>query len=330
MKLCQYEVGGSGVRLGVALAGETCIGDLALGYLEHLAHAGRAPDAPGAIPATTEELLALGEPGRAAAQAAADVLAAHEAAGTLSEPLAWPLAQVRLYAPVRRPPKFFAIAINHRAMMARVRRAPDSTAAHYFIKLHTTIVGPNDPIEIPPIGQVGSEVELVAVIGKGGKNIPRDSALEHVYGYMLHNDVTAHEMRRTREWVVVNPGTDREERLSYPGRYKNIDRTAPLGPWLVTRDEIPDPQTILLQTWLNGSLCMEGSTADHVFPIAELVSYISQAHRLEPGDLISSGTVPAAAPWTFATIDYLKHGGVAETAGTGLGRQRNPILAIPG
>ena len=330
MKLCQYEVGGSGVRLGVALAGETCIGDLALGYLEHLAHAGRAPDAPGAIPATMEELLALGESGRAAAQAAADVLAAREAAGTLSEPLAWPLAQVRLYAPVRRPPKFFAIAINHRAMMARVRRAPDSTAAHYFIKLHTTIVGPNDPIEIPPIGQVGSEVELVAVIGKGGKNIPRDSALEHVYGYMLHNDVTAHEMRRTREWVVVNPGTDREERLSYPGRYKNIDRTAPLGPWRVTRDEIPDPQTILLQTWLNGSLCMEGSTADHVFPIAELVSYISQAHRLEPGDLISSGTVPAAAPWTFATIDYLKHGGVAETAGTGLGRQRNPILAIPG
>ena len=328
MKLCQYEVGGSGVRLGVALAGETRIGDLALGYLAHLAHAGRAADAPGALPATMEELLALGEPGRAAAQAAAHTLAAREAAGTLCEPLAWPLAQVHLHAPVRRPPKFFAIAINHRDMMARVKRAPDSNAAHYFIKLHTTIVGPNDPIEIPPIGQVGSEVELVAVIGSGGKHIPRERALEHVYGYMLHNDVTAHEMRRRREWVVVNPGTEREERLSYPGRYKNIDKTAPLGPWLVTRDEIPDPQTILLQTWLNGSLCMQGSTADHVFPIAELVSYISQAHRLEPGDLISSGTVPAVAPWTFATIDYLKHGGVAETAGTGLGRQRNPIVAL--
>ena len=328
MKLCQYEVGGSGIRLGVALADESLIGDLATGYLEYTATHPSTPGWPHALPGTMEALLALGEPGRAAAQAAAHPRAAHASAGGLKPPMAWPSAQVHLHAPVRRPPKFFAVAINHRAMMARTKRAPDSTAAHYFIKLHTTIVGPYDPIEIPPIGQVGSEVELVAVIGKGGKNIPLENALDHVYGYMLHNDVTAHEMRRTREWVVVNPGTEKEERLSYPGRYKNIDKTAPLGPWLVARDEIPDPQTILLQTWLNGSLCMEGNTADHMFPIAELVSYISSAHTLEPGDLISSGTVPAQAPWTFATIDYLKHGGVAETEGTGLGRQRNPIVAI--
>lgn len=329
MRLCQYTVGGM-QRLGVALAGDQKIGDLRAGYVGAMAAAGSVPGgaSDADIPANMIALISQGDEGRQRAELAIAYLEKLVNSGAGQAPVVWDAKDVRLEAPVTRPSQFFSIAVNNKQMMSRVQRSPKSKGATYFIKLHTTIIGPYDPIEIPDIGQVGSEVEMVAVIGKGGKNIPVKDALSHVYGYMLHNDVTAHAMRRDEEWVIVNPGTEKEERLTYPGRYKNIEKTAPLGPWLVTADELGDPQKVELRTWINDSMCMEGTTADHLFDVATLVSYLSEAHTLEPGDLISTGTVPAKAPWSFATIDYLKHGGYAESEGTGLGRQRNEIKAV--
>lgn len=321
MKLCQYSVGGGQPRLGAGLSGDR-IGDLAAGLLGAL-RAGNVADY--RFPRTMEELIADGEPALAAARAAAAWLEAHGKA----EPLVYEMGSVHVHAPITRPPKFFSVAINNKVMLSRCSRAPGAAAnPHYFIKLHTTIVGPFDPIEIPPVGQVGAEIEVAIVIGKGGRHIPEDRAMEHIYGYMTHNDVTAHEMRRTSEWVIVNPGKPNEERLSYPGRYKNLEKSAPLGPWLVTRDEVPDPQKLKYHAWLNGSMCMDGTSADHMFGAAYLVSYLSKAHTLEPGDIISSGTVPAKDPWTFATIDFLKAGGYVEAEIEGLGKQKNAITPV--
>ncbi len=323
MKLCQYSVGGGKPRLGAGLPGER-IGDLAAGLVGAV-NAGTVADYE--MPRSTESLIADGDTGLAAAKAAAAWLSSNVA--TLAEPTVFPMSAVHVHAPLTRPPKFFSVAINNKLMLQRCKRAPGAeNNPHYFIKLHTTIVGPYDPVEIPPVGQVGSEIEVAIVIGKGGRFIPEDRALEHVYGYMTHNDVTAHEMRRTTEWVIVNPGKPNEERLSYPGRYKNLERSAPLGPWLVTRDDVPDPQKLMYRAWLNGSMCMEGSSADHMFGAAYLVSYLSKAHTLEPGDIISSGTVPAKDPWTFATIDFLKAGGYVEAEIEGLGKQKNAIKPV--
>lgn len=327
MKLCQYSIGGGQPRLGVGLPGDR-IGDLAgglLGALKAATPAGSVADY--RFPRTMEEMIADGDTGLAAARASDGWLKAN--AAKLGEPLVFDMASVHVHAPVTRPPKFFSVAINNKVMLSRCKRAPGAEEnPHYFIKLHTTIVGPFDPVEIPPVGQVGSEIEVAIVIGKGGRHIPQDKALEHIFGFMTHNDVTAHEMRRATEWVIVNPGKPNEERLSYPGRYKNLEKSAPLGPWLVTRDEVPDPQNLQYRAWLNGSMCMEGSSADHMFTAAYLVSYLSKAHTLEPGDIISSGTVPAKDPWTFATIDFLKAGGHVEAEVVGLGKQKNEIKPV--
>jgi 2-keto-4-pentenoate hydratase/2-oxohepta-3-ene-1,7-dioic acid hydratase in catechol pathway len=230
-------------------------------------------------------------------------------------------------APITRPPKFFAIAINGRANWERSIK-PEGATAQYFIKLRTCITGPGDPVEIPDIGSVGPEVELAVIIGKGGKHIPEDRALDHVFGYTIHNDLTAHDLRAQKSWIRLVRKDGSEEQLTYPGRWKNFDTFSPLGPWLVTPGEVPDPEALRMSAHLNGELVQEGSTAEFVFKVPQIITFLSQAHTLEPGDIISTGTVPAVAPWTMAGIHLRKYGGQISCEIEGLGQQINSIKAV--
>ena len=280
------------------------------------------PDAP----ETMEHLVEASAAGRfdlgALAAAASALTPVDEARlGALSPALS------ALAAPITRPPKFFAIAINGRANWDRSIK-PEGATAQYFIKLRTCITGPGDPVEIPDIGAVGPEVELAVVIGKGGKHIPRERALEHVFGYTIHNDLTAHDLRSQKSWIRLRRKDGSEEQLTYPGRWKNFDTFSPLGPWLVTPDEVPDPGRLRLTAKLNDDLVQDGTTADFVFDVPHLVAFLSEAHTLEPGDIISTGTVPPVAPWTMAGMDLRRYGGQIVCEIDGLGRQVNPIKAV--
>lgn len=230
-------------------------------------------------------------------------------------------------APVTRPPKFFAVAINGRANWERSIK-PEGATAQYFIKLRTCITGPGDPVEIPDIGSVGPEVELAVIIGKGGKHIPENHALDHVFGYTIHNDLTAHDLRSQKSWIKLVRKDGTEEQLTYPGRWKNFDTFSPMGPWLITPDEIGDPENLRMSARLNDDLVQDGTTADFVFKVPQLISFLSQAHTLEPGDIISTGTVPPVAPWTMAGMDLRKYGGQITCEIEGMGQQINPIKAV--
>lgn len=230
-------------------------------------------------------------------------------------------------APITRPPKFFAIAINGRANWERSIK-PEGATAQYFIKLRTCITGPGDPVEIPDIGSVGPEVELAVIIGKGGKHIAESDALDHVFGYTIHNDLTAHDLRSQKSWIKLVRKDGSEEQLTYPGRWKNFDTFSPLGPWLVTPDEVPDPENLRMTAHLNDDLVQDGTTADFVFTVPQLIAFLSEAHTLEPGDIISTGTVPPVAPWTMAGMHLRKYGGQITCEIDGLGRQVNPIKAV--
>jgi 2-keto-4-pentenoate hydratase/2-oxohepta-3-ene-1,7-dioic acid hydratase in catechol pathway len=237
------------------------------------------------------------------------------------------LASIHLRAPILTPPKFFAIAINGRANWERSIK-PEHPKPQYFIKLRTCLTGPHDPVEIPDIGSVGPEVEIAVIIGRPGKRIPVSRAAEHVFGYAVHNDLTAHDLRVKSEWIRLRRKDGSEEHLTYPGRWKNFDTFSPLGPWISTPDEIPDPNALELWAKLNGELVQRGRSGEVAFTAPQIISYLSEAHTLEAGDIISLGTVPAVEPWTLAGIDLRRHGGVIEAGVEGLGTLRNPIVRV--
>jgi 2-keto-4-pentenoate hydratase/2-oxohepta-3-ene-1,7-dioic acid hydratase in catechol pathway len=236
-------------------------------------------------------------------------------------------AALHLRAPVTAPPKFFAIAINGKANWERSIKPPDAKA-QYFIKVRTCLTGPYDPVEIPDIGSVGPEVELALIIGRPGKHITVANAPQHIFGYTVHNDLTAHDLRVRSEWIKLRRKDGSEERLTYPGRWKNFDTFSPMGPWLSTADEVPDPHSLDMWAKLNGELVQQGNSGDVAFTAPELIAYLSQAHTLEAGDIISLGTVPAVEPWTMAGIDLRRHGGVIEAGISGIGALRNPIVPV--
>jgi 2-keto-4-pentenoate hydratase/2-oxohepta-3-ene-1,7-dioic acid hydratase in catechol pathway len=314
MKLCQYDVNGKS-GIGIVLDDAHLV-DLAAAYA-----AAQAGDYK--VPATMLGLIQDGEKGLAAARAAE----AHARASGTGSALLVPLASVHLREPVSRPPKFFAMAINQGQGWRRALKPPVPRPL-YFIKVSTAITGPFDPILIPDIGKVGCEVELAIIIGKGGKNIPVERAFDHVFGYTVHNDITAHELRKSGDWIHSRRLDGSEERLTYPGRYKNFDTFSPMGPWLVTHDAIGDPEKLAMTARLNDDVIQSGNSSDYIFKFAELIAYLSEAHTLEAGDIISSGTCPYVQPWSMAKADLVGIGGTVEAEIEGIGCLKNPIKSI--
>jgi len=186
-----------------------------------------------------------------------------------------PLDRARLRAPILHPGKIICVGRNY-AEHARERGAEIPTQPIFFLKSNNTICGPGDSIVIPPTSQqVDYEAEFAVVIGKSGKQIPEDKAYEHVAGYTIMNDVSARDMQSAdKQWF----------------RGKSCDTFAPIGPWMVTKDEIPDPHSLRISLTLNGQTMQDSNTANLIFRIPFLISYLSRSMTLDPGDIISTGT----------------------------------------
>jgi 2-keto-4-pentenoate hydratase/2-oxohepta-3-ene-1,7-dioic acid hydratase in catechol pathway len=266
MRLCTYRAEGR-ERLGVAVADPALPLDAATGT-----HA-RAMAADALLADGPPTLAALLAGGDGALDRLADAVRASEAR-ILAE--GTPLAELDLLAPVPRPGKIVAIGLNYHAHAAEQGREPPREPL-IFAKFPTAVVGPSALVRWDPAltAQVDYEVELAVVVGRTMRRVGPGEALAHVLGYTVANDVTARDLQTgDRQWV----------------RGKSLDTFGPLGPLLVTADELPDPQALRLGTRVNGELLQDGSTADMIFPVRELLAYCSRAFTLEPGDVLLTGT----------------------------------------
>jgi 2-keto-4-pentenoate hydratase/2-oxohepta-3-ene-1,7-dioic acid hydratase in catechol pathway len=231
------------------------------------------------------------------------------------------LAEVRLLAPLRRPPKLLAVAANYQSHILEAGRPPVDRrriVPKLFLKPSTCVIGPDHPLPLPALSdRVDWEVELAAVIGARASGIAAEAAPAHVAGYTIVNDVSA----RRLEWGVERDRTDSDGFFDWlSGKWP--DGFAPMGPWLVTRDEVPDPQDLGLRLRVNRDLRQDGTTRDMLFGVAELVAFASRIMTLEPGDVISTGT-PAGVGDTTAT--YLRPGDVMEAEVDRIGTLRTPV-----
>ena len=227
------------------------------------------------------------------------------------EPLA--AESIRLLAPVPRPPKIFGVGLNYADHARESGKEPPSEPV-IFSKLPTTVAAHEQPIVLPRnSSKVDYEAELVVVIGRGGRHIARDAAMQHVAGYCCGHDVSA------RDWQHQKPGA--EWLLG-----KSFDTFGPFGPELVTADEIPEPGNLRIQLQLNGRTMQDSSTRQLIFSVAELIAYISSVCTLEPGDIIFTGTPPGVGAARKPPV-WLKPGDVVEIEIEGIGVLRNPVVA---
>jgi 2-keto-4-pentenoate hydratase/2-oxohepta-3-ene-1,7-dioic acid hydratase in catechol pathway len=219
---------------------------------------------------------------------------------------------VRLGSPLARPSKLVCIGLNYRDH-AEETGAKIPAEPVIFMKSTTAIVGPNDDIVIPKNSQKTDwEVELAIVIGKKASYVDEADAMDYVAGYVLHNEVSE------REFQMERGGTW--------DKGKGCDTFAPLGPFLATKDEIPDPDNVRLWLKVNGQIMQNGTTANFIFRVAYLVSYTSQFMTLLPGDIISTGT-PAGVGLGMKPPVYLQPGDVVELGVDGLGTSRQVVKA---
>ena len=222
---------------------------------------------------------------------------------------------IRLGAPLCRPSKIVCVGLNY-AKHAEESGMAIPTEPVLFFKATSAIVGPNDDVIIPKNStKTDWEVELAVVIGKKASYVSEENALEHVAGYVLHNDYSEREFQLEKEgqWV----------------KGKSCDTFAPIGPFIVTTDEIKNPNNLDLWLSLNGEKIQNSNTSDFVFNIQEVVSYISQYMTLLPGDIISTGT-PFGVGLGFNPPKYLKPGDVVEMGIEGLGTSKQTALAYKG
>lgn len=223
---------------------------------------------------------------------------------------AQPINELTLLAPIPRPTKIIAIGLNYRDHAEETgQKLPD--APILFSKPPTATIGHGANIIIPnDASQIDYEVELGVVIGKGGRNIPVDMALEYVGGYTVFNDVSARDYQfRDGQWF----------------RGKSFDTFAPMGPCLTLPDQIQDPQDLHIQLRLNGKTRQNSSTANMVFSVAELIADISQVMTLEPGDIIATGTPSGVGFKVKPKPVFLQPGDVVEAEIDGIGILRNPV-----
>jgi 2,4-diketo-3-deoxy-L-fuconate hydrolase len=218
----------------------------------------------------------------------------------------------RLGPPISRPSKIVCIGLNFRDHAAESKMAIP-TEPVLFLKATSSLVGPNDPVMIPKGAQkLDWEVELAVIMGRKASYVAREEALAHIAGFALHNDYSerSFQLERGGQWV----------------KGKSADTFAPLGPFLATPDEIPDPGALAMWLKVNGETRQKSTTANMIFGVAELVSYVSQFMTLLPGDVISTGT-PAGVGLGMQPPRYLRPGDVVELGIEGLGTSRQEVIA---
>lgn len=222
-------------------------------------------------------------------------------------------SSTRLGSPIGRPSKIVCIGLNY-ADHAYETNAPIPPEPVIFMKSTTSLCGPNDEIMIPRNSvKTDWEVELAVVIGKKASYVEEAEAMDYVAGYCLHNDVSE------REFQLERNGTW--------DKGKGCDTFAPLGPWMVTKDEVTDPGDLKLWLKVNGKSMQNGTTANFIFNVAYVVSYVSQFMTLLPGDVISTGT-PAGVGLGMKPPVYLKPGDVVELGIDGLGTSTQNVIAF--
>ncbi len=248
------------------------------------------------------EMLAFLDAGREATDRAR---AAHATDGAQT----FPLTDVRLLAPIRNPRKFIAIGQNYADHCAEQNVNPPKTPI-LFAKFATAIIGPGAPIRLSEISEkVDYEAELAFVIGRHGRDIPEDQARAHIAGYTICNDVSARDLQfADRQWV----------------RGKSIDTFAPLGPALVTPDEIDDPHTLDISLTLNGKTMQSSNTRNLLFGVDTLVSFLSRAFTLEPGDVVTTGTPPGVGVFRTPPV-FLQCGDTVSITIESVGVLTNPV-----
>jgi 2-keto-4-pentenoate hydratase/2-oxohepta-3-ene-1,7-dioic acid hydratase in catechol pathway len=229
-----------------------------------------------------------------------------------------PLAAAEIVAPIPHPRKnIMGIGLNYRDHAEESARAkgvpvviPDQLIV--FTKNVTTVNDPNGIIPAQPnvTRELDWEVELGVIIGTGGRAIAREQALKSVFGYTIINDVSARDLQFRHKQFFLG---------------KSLDGTCPMGPAIVTRDEIPDPQNLALRCRVNGELKQDSSTREMIFDVATIVSVLSQGMRLEPGDIIATGT-PAGVGFARTPPQFLQSGDTVECEIEGIGRLRNRVV----
>jgi 2,4-diketo-3-deoxy-L-fuconate hydrolase len=221
-------------------------------------------------------------------------------------------SSVRLGPPVSRPSKIICIGANfHQHAIESGLEIPKEPVV--FFKSTTSLVGPNDDVIIPRNAEkVDWEVELAVVVGKKASYVPKDRIFDYIAGYVLHNDYSerSFQLERGGQWV----------------KGKSADTFAPLGPFLATRDEIPEPGRLNMWLKVNGKVMQKSSTSDMIFDVATVVSYLTEFMTLLPGDVISTGT-PAGVALGMRPPKYLKPGDVVELGVDGLGDSRQTLVA---
>src|SRR5258708_7138209 len=230
------------------------------------------------------------------------------------------LNSVRLAAPIPRPRKnIMCVGRNYHEHAAESYRAhgqdrPQGDAPVIFTKATTTVNDPYGKIVIDPAisEQIDWEAELAVIIGKTGKNISEEDALSYVFGYTVLNDVTA---------------PDVQDKFKQFFKGKSIDGYCPPGPWIVTADELPDPQQLAVRLRVNGVLKQDGHTSDIIYPVKTIISILSQGMTLEPGDIIATGT-PSGVGFARKPPEFLKAGDVVETEIDGIGLLRNEVINL--
>ncbi len=221
------------------------------------------------------------------------------------------LSEVTLLAPIPRPPKFICVGLNYRDHAIESNMAIPKVPT-IFNKFPNSVIGPGAAIVLPKeSSQPDYEAEFAVVIGSGGRRISASNAMDHVFGYTIVNDVSARDLQMaTTQWLMG----------------KTCDTFAPMGPAIVTKDEIADPHNLDISLEIGGEVLQKSNTRELIFKIPELIEFISSVVTLEPGDIISTGT-PSGVGFARKPPRYLKDGDECIVRVEGLGELRNPVVA---
>lgn len=231
--------------------------------------------------------------------------------GETPEPTGNPMKPERILAPISRPRKIFGSGVNFRSHQQENPTAVLPTQPGFFSKLPSSVVGTGEPIVVPtPERLVDYEVEIVIVVGAPARHIPRECALDHVFGYSVVNDVSARDLQFAGDIVLG----------------KGLDTFCPFGPAIVTVDEAGDASNLELATYVNGEQMQQGNTDDWLFDVGTIIEFLSSHLTLEAGDVITTGT-PAGVAAFRDPAPYLRPGDEVAVEVSRIGRLTNPVVA---
>lgn len=272
-------------------------------------------------PVIPKDMVQFLEGGGSALEAARNALAVVQAAGDRrvlrsqdGSRVAFEREEVTYLAPIPRPPKIMAIGLNYLRHIEELAEAgiEPTKLPFFFSKLPSTVIGPNEPVVLPTLSQeVDYEIELALVLGMRAKHVSAKDAMKYLAGYTILNDVSARDIQLVDNQITLG---------------KNFDTFAPMGPCLVTADEIPDPHSLTLTLRLNGVVMQHDSTRNLVHRIPEMLSFLSEIMTLEPGTVVATGT-PAGVGFRRKPPVFLQPGDVMTLEIDGLGLLENPVIA---